>query len=195
MKKAISSLLVSTLVLALAVSSLSGDKILAEEDTTTTIEVENKAEEIDSFVGVWRNDKDDKISLTPQNLVIDGEVHEIKQIAVNESEEEKVASFDFENFDSQEMTYHSAEDKLNFLSSDYQREMNPNIVNYVKDQLSTLEPVNLEQLLEVDENYLMAAYYQAQVDFDEEKDQIHAIYLALSQDYAELELLTEEDYE
>ncbi|MGF3195283.1 hypothetical protein [Facklamia sp. P13055] len=198
MKKAISSLLVGAIALSVYASNTSVENVAADENTPTTSEFLNEEETLNPFIGVWTNEEGNEIALTAQKMLLDGKVYKVETLEIDDSEAVKVASIEFEEseeLESQEMTYSSTADQLSYMGSDYEREVNANIVNYVKDKLSTLEPVNLEQLLEVDENYLMAAYDQAQVDFDEEKDQVHAIYLALSQDYAELELLTEEDYE
>ncbi|MCR8968437.1 hypothetical protein [Facklamia sp. 7083-14-GEN3] len=198
MKKVISSLLVGAIALSVYASKFSLENVAADENTTTTSEVLNEEETLNPFIGVWTNEEGNEITLTTQKMFVDGWVHKVETLEIDDSEAMKVASIEFEEseeLESQEMTYSSTADQLSYMGREYEREVNANIVNYVKDQLSTLEPVNLEQLLEVDENYLMAAYYQAQEDFDEKEDPIHAIYLALSQDYAELELLTEEDYE
>ena len=197
MKKLVCSLLLGVTALSLVFSVISSHRVVAEETTTTTEEVGSEAEVdlFDSFVGVWKKGQDQVISLSPQQLVVDGAVREIKEVEIEAEDEKLLAEVDFEDFDAQSFTYDSSSEILNFEGFDYEADVNPNIVNYVKDKISNMEFINLEQLLEIDEHYLMAYYHQAQVDSDEEADQVHAIYLAIAEDFPELDLLTEEDYE
>lgn len=65
----------------------------------------------------------------------------------------------------------------------------------VKDNLAGVQPINLEQLLEVDDRYLLDLYETVQADPNATEDVWQRIYQQIAADYPQLALLTGEDYD
>lgn len=65
----------------------------------------------------------------------------------------------------------------------------------VKDNLAGVQPINLEQLLEVDDRYLLDLYETVQADSNATEDVWQRIYQQIAADYPQLTLLTGEDYD
>ncbi|XJS10626.1 LPXTG cell wall anchor domain-containing protein [Aerococcaceae bacterium WGS1372] len=65
----------------------------------------------------------------------------------------------------------------------------------IKDNLAGVQPINLEQLLEVDDHYLIDLYNTEQADTSSIDDVWRRIYQQITVDYPQLNLLTGEDYD
>lgn len=64
----------------------------------------------------------------------------------------------------------------------------------LKDNLAGVQPINLEQLLEVDDRYLLDLYNAEQVNSNATEDMWQRIYQQIAVDYPQLSLLTGEVY-
>ena len=200
LKKVVKNLLLGVTTLSIISVGIRTQFVIAQETTTISSEadsnndVESNVEMKDSFVGVWKNNQNQEISISPQKFMMEGKINKIKDILFEEQEESIQAILKFEELENQELRYEPTQDILNINGIDYIQEINTNMVNYVKDKLSSMQPINLEQLLEVDDHYLMAYFSQARVESENLVDQMAYIYFVLAEDFPELDLLTGEDY-
>lgn len=89
--------------------------------------------------------------------------------------------------------YDNKQDTLS-TSITFQRQSNSKQVDYIKDKLAGYEPINLEQLLDVDDQHLLAYWYKATAESDKLEEQLATVYQEISIDYPDLKLLTDKEY-
>lgn len=192
-------------------STTSGSKVSgAKKETDTSSESDEKSfSQLDEIVGVWtNNDKEQTFAVTGRDYVSDDKKYEITGVDINDEEgtNKYVISWDTdlfvkeygepETFNPQPFIYdyNDEQDTLN-TSMTFQRKTDDKQINYVKDQLAGNEPINLEQLLEVDDQHLLAYWYKSTTESDDLDEQLLTIYQEISIDYPDLKLLEDKEYE
>lgn len=80
-------------------------------------------------------------------------------------------------------------------AQDQQSEDVQEILVVIKDNLAGVQPINLEQLLEVDDDYLIELYNTEQANQEATDDVWNRMYQQIAVDYPQLNLLTGEDYD
>jgi len=165
--------------------------------------------QLDDIVGVWTNDdKEQTFAVTGRDYISDDKKYEITGVDINNEEgtDKYVISWDTDlfvkeygepkTFNPQPFIYdyNDEQDTLN-TSMTFQRKKDDKQINYVKDQLAGNEPINLEQLLEVDDQHLLAYWYKSTTESDDLDEQLLTVYQEISIDYPDLELLEDKEYE
>lgn len=192
MNKIFSSLLVGMSVASLCNGLSYSLQVHAEDQVTTSSTTQSDETKIEPIVGVWLNKDKNFVIITPSHFIHSKSDQSIKDLT---TENELTYKLSLGNKEEVKLQLSETKDTLTFNDQEYSRKLDNNLINYTKDQLSDLEPINLEQLLTIDDNFLMAYGQQYLVDAKETEPAIHEIYLALAKEYPELKLLTEKDYD
>lgn len=190
-------------------ASTSENSQLQESATYSSENEEETFQELEQLVGVWTNKEEEQtFAITERGYISEEKEYVITGVDVNKEENDNkyVLSWDTdafvkkygepETFNPQPFIYdyNSEEDTLSNFTT-FQRETDDNQVYFIKDKLAGYEPVNLEQLLEVDESHLLAYWYKATAESDSLNKQLAIVYHEISIDYPDLELLTGKEYE
>lgn len=192
--------------------SSASDTNYSQAETIETSSVnsgEQTFQQLDEIIGVWSNeDKSQDFAVTNRDYMKEDKKYAITGVDVNKEKEEHtyVISWDPElfveeygepeTFNPQPFVY-DYDNKQDTLSSAiiFQRKSDSKQVDYIKDKLAGYEPINLEQLLDVDDQHLLAYWYKATTESDELAKQLATVYQEISIDYPDLKLLTGKKYE
>lgn len=180
-----------------------------ETDTSPSETDEQTFHELDEIIGVWTNEVEDQtFAVTGRDYITDNKKYTITGTDVRDENgnDNYVISWDpdlfFEEYGEPKSSnpqpfiydYDSEQDTLhNYLT--FQRKTDDEQIHYVKNKLAGNEPVNLEQLLEVDDQHLLAYWYKATAESEDLDEQLAIVYQEISIDYSDLKLLTDEEYE
>jgi len=181
----------------------------AQNNDTSSEPDEKTFSQLDEIIGVWINEeKGQTFAITGHDYIADDKKYLITGVDINEEEktDKYVISWDTDlfikeygkpkSFNPQPFIYdyNSEQDTLSNLLT-FHRKINDKQVNYIKDKLAGNEPINLEQLLQVDDQYLLAYWYKAAAETDNLEKQLATVYQEISIDFPDLQLLTDKEYE
>lgn len=181
----------------------------AQNNDTSSESDEKTFSQLDEIIGVWINEeKEQTFAITSHDYIADDKKYLITGVDVNEEEktDKYVISWDTnlfikeygkpKSFNPQPFIYdyNSEQDTLSNLVT-FHRKIDDKQVNYIKDKLAGNEPINLEQLLQVDDQYLLAYWYKAAAETDNLEKQLATVYQEISIDFPDLQLLTDKEYE
>ncbi|WP_068707781.1 hypothetical protein [Tetragenococcus solitarius] len=181
----------------------------AQNNDTSSESDEKTFSQLDEIIGVWINEeKEQTFAITSHDYIADDKKYLITGVDVNEEEktDKYVISWDTnlfikeygkpKSFNPQPFIYdyNSEQDTLSNLVT-FHRKIDDKQVNYIKDKLAGNEPINLEQLLQVDDQYLLAYWNKAAAETDNLEKQLATVYQEISIDFPDLQLLTDKEYE
>ncbi len=181
----------------------------SEETTKPKASSEQTFSELADIIGTWVNEeKERSFSITGREIISEDKNYQITGIDVTQNEDstQYVLSWDPdlfietygkpESFNPQPFIYDYDQNKDTLSNSiSFKRFSDKDQISYLKDQLAGKEPINLEQLLQVDNPHLLAFWTKATNESEESADQLKSVYDDIAIDYPDLNLLTDQDYE
>ncbi|KAF1301434.1 hypothetical protein [Candidatus Enterococcus willemsii] len=163
---------------------------------------------LDEIIGVWSNEQNQSFAITNQAYISGDKIYHLTNFDKQEidGQTQYVFSWDTdafieeygepEPFNPQPFIYkYNAQEDTLQNSVTFKRSHDSEQITYVKDQLAGHEPINLEQLLEVDDYHLMAYWFKATTLTDDLSEQLKILYHDLAMNYPELDLLVNQEYE
>ncbi|MBG9987299.1 hypothetical protein HZY91_10515 [Facklamia sp. DSM 111018] len=155
------------------------------------------------LIGVWQSeDGESQFALTHNGYFsTNNEGYQVVETQTIDNGDYQLSfdSLDYQtNSNSMQIKHQTTEDTIMIDDVIFVRHVDSNIINFVKDKVAGLEPINLEQLLRVSDHHLMAYHLQSIYKTDEAMDlaqQMRGIYNNIADGFPELELLVDSDYE
>lgn len=154
---------------------------------------------IERIHGNWSSAESEKeFSIANNRLYWNNEEFNINQIDHSVEGENEHYKLSIKNVNSYsfelELTWNSYFDQIVINNEIFYRKVDKDLANYIKDKLTTLEPVSPEQLDIVPEGTLNGYFEISSLKTDEEESIFHDIYLRICRDYPVIELLENENY-